>query len=85
MSAYQVVFETRAATELNGLPKRPGVALYETLTAVSRDPWALTTEDPLKDDAAFRYVRFDHDDGIVHLRIDDEARTVYVQNLVWLG
>lgn len=85
MSAYEVVFEQEAATELHGLPKRPGVALYETLTAVARDPWGLTTMDALKDDEAFRHVKFDHGDGIVHLWIDDAKRTVYVQNLVWLG
>jgi hypothetical protein len=85
VSAYEVVFHAKAATEVRGLPERPGKALYDTLTTVRRDPWAATLPDLLLDDEAFRFVLFDDGDGVVHLRIDDAARTVTVHGITWIG
>lgn len=85
MSAYQVAFHAKAATEVRGLPERAGKALWDTLVAVTRNPWAATSPDPLMGDEAFRFVLFDDGDGIVHILVDDQARTVTVHGVTWLG
>lgn len=85
MSAYRTVFTEEADVEVRGLPKRPSVALYDTLVEVSRDPWQRTRVDRLKDDEAFRFVLFDDGDGAVHLRINEQDRVVVVQGVTWIG
>jgi hypothetical protein len=85
VSVYKVVFHAKAATEVRGLPERASVALYDTLVAVSRDPWGQTQPDRLEDDPAFRFALFDHGDGAVHVRVDDDARVVRVHSVTWVG
>ncbi|TDB83370.1 hypothetical protein E1264_28665 [Actinomadura sp. KC216] len=85
MNPYKLVFHAKAHAETNGLPERPFTALYETLTAVIRDPWHETRPDPLESDEAYRYALFDGGDGVAHLRVDDQARTVTVHGVTWIG
>jgi hypothetical protein len=83
--AHEVVFHAKAATEVRGLPERAGVALWETLVAASREPWAETMPDPLMDDPAFRFALFDGGDGVVHVRVSDGDRLVVVHSVTWIG
>jgi hypothetical protein len=85
VSAYKPVWHAKASTEVRGLPERPGKALWDTLVAILRDPWGQTMPDPHEDDEAFRFALFDLGDGIVHVHIDDQARTVTVHGIMWLG
>ena len=85
MTPYEVVFHAKGAVEVRGIPERPGKALYEVLVAICRNPWGQTREDPAKGDRAFRLALFDDGDGIVHVRVDDQARTVTVHGITWLG
>lgn len=85
MSPYETVFHAKGAAEVRGLPERPSKALYDALVAVCRDPWGQTVEDPAEGDAAFRFALFDDGDGVVQVRIDDQARTVTVHGVTWLG
>ncbi|TYK45098.1 hypothetical protein [Actinomadura decatromicini] len=85
MSAYRTVFTAEADVEVRGLPKRPSVALYNTLVEISRDPWQKTHVDPLKEDESFRFELFDGGDGVVHLQINEEDRIVIVQGITWVG
>jgi hypothetical protein len=85
VSAYEVAFHAKAAGEVRGLPERPGKALWDTLAAVRRDPWAVTLPDRLVDDEAFRFVLFDDGDGVAHLLINDTTRTVTVHGISWIG
>jgi hypothetical protein len=85
VSGYEVAFTAKAATEVRGLPKHPGVALYDTLVAIRRDPWGQTQPDRLEVDPVFRFALFDDGDGAVHVMINDEARTVHVHGVSWIG
>lgn len=85
MSAYQTVFHAKAATEVRGLPERAGKALWDTLVTISRNPWQSTSPDPLGDTDAFRFVLFDDGDGVAHVFVDEDARTVTVHAVTWLG
>lgn len=85
MNPYETVFHAKGATEVRGLPERPSKALYDALVAISRDPWGQTMEDPAERDGAFRFALFDDGDGVVHVRVDDQARTVTVHGVTWLG
>ncbi|GAA3957144.1 hypothetical protein GCM10023085_44580 [Actinomadura viridis] len=85
MSAYEPVWHAKGAAEVRGLPERAGKALWDTLVAVLRDPWGQTQADRSENDEAFRFALFDLGDGVVHIRIDDQARTVTVHGVTWLG
>lgn len=85
MSAYRQVWHAKASAEVYGLPERPGKALFDVLVGVLRDPWGQTMPDPEEDDEAFRFALFDLGDGIVHIHIDNQARTVTVHGVMWLG
>lgn len=85
MSAYRTVFHAKAAVEVRGLPERAGKALWDTLVTVARDPWQETSPDPGTGDDSFRFVLFDDGDGIVHILVDDQARTVTVHGVTWIG
>lgn len=85
MSAFETVFHAKAAAEVRGLPERAGKALWDVLVAVARAPWDVTRQDPLADDEAFRFVLFDDGDGVVHVHVDEQARTVTVHGVTWIG
>ncbi|TDD97712.1 hypothetical protein [Actinomadura rubrisoli] len=85
MNPYRTVFTDEADLEVRGLPKRPSVALYDTLVEVSRDPWQRTHRDAVMGDEAFRFATFDHGDGVVHVWINEQDRIVIVQSITWIG
>jgi hypothetical protein len=82
---YEVVFHAKAATEVQGLPQRAGVALWEALVAISRAPWAETHPDRMIEDPGFRFALFDDGDGVVHVRVSDGDRVVVVHSVTWVG
>ncbi|MFE9099759.1 hypothetical protein [Actinomadura geliboluensis] len=85
MSDYQPVFHAKAAVEVRGLPERAGKALWATLASVTRNPWQEASADPLMGDDAFRFVLFDDGDGVAHVWVDEQARTVMVHGVTWNG
>ena len=85
MNPYQGSFHAKGDVEVRGLPERPSKALYDTLIRICRDPWGETEEDPAEGDRTFRLALFDDGDGIVHVRVDDYARTVTVHGVTWVG
>jgi hypothetical protein len=85
VKAYRVEFHAKGDDEAYGLPKDAFVALFETLVAVSRDPWANSREDSLVGDPTYRWVPFGDGHGIVQIRVDEDKRVVRVHGVTWTG
>jgi hypothetical protein len=82
---YRVEFHAKGDDEARGLPEPAFVALFETLVAVSRDPWATSGPEDSMGDPAFRWVSFDRDLGVVHFMINDDSRVIRVHGVTWTG
>lgn len=85
MSGYRINFHAKGDAEAIGLPKDAFVALVEALTEAARDPWAVTFPEDAVGDPAFRWAPFDRGLGVVHVRVDEGARTVTVHGITWIG
>lgn len=85
MTPYKPVWHAKGAQEAKGLLGRPGQALFEVLTAIIRDPWGTTNEDQFEGDPTFRWAPFDQGLGAVHVRVDDQAHTVTIHGVSWIG
>jgi hypothetical protein len=85
VSGYRIHFHAKGDAEAMGLPEDAFLALTEALTDVLRDPWAATRLEDASVDPAFRWTPFGLGLGIVHVRIDDQARTVTVHGITWIG
>jgi hypothetical protein len=85
VSAYRVEFHAKGDAETVGLPESAFTPLFETLVAVSRDPWGLSRPDPRMGDESFRWVPFDDGLGAVHVKIDEARRVVRVHGVTWTG
>lgn len=85
MSPYRVEFHAKGDAEARGLPEPAFVALFETLVAVSRDPWARSRPEDSTGDPEFRWTSFDHDLGVVHFLINERSRVIRVHGVTWTG
>jgi hypothetical protein len=85
VNPYRVEFHAKGDDEAHGLPEHAFVALFETLVAVSRDPWAMSRAEDSTGEPAFRWASFDQDLGVVHFMINDQSRVIRVHGVTWTG
>jgi hypothetical protein len=85
VSAYRVEFHAKGDAETIGLPAEAYVALYETLVAVSREPWVRSESDALMGDSSFRWAPFGKGLGVVHFKIDEDDHVLRIHGVTWTG
>lgn len=85
MSGCRIQFHAKGDAEAIGLPENAFVALVEALTEAARDPWTTTRPEDATADPVFRWAPFDRGLGVVYVRVDEDARTVTVHGVTWIG
>jgi hypothetical protein len=81
---YRVLFDGEALVQLNGLPAEAFEALFARVVELVDAPWDARVM-PGSDDPAYRQAVFGAGSGLVNFQVDEDAESIRIFNLVWIG
>lgn len=82
--SYQPRLSPKALSKLGGFPSDALTELARVIGRVCEDPYDALVSLPRSDDPTQRWATFGSA-GFVELYVDDEAKTVTVDDLAWTG
>ena len=81
---YRVWFDGEALVQLHGLPAEAFDALFTRVVELVDAPWDARVM-PGSNDPAYRQAVFGSGWGLVNFQVDEDAESIRIFNLVWIG
>ncbi|MGH3319161.1 MAG: hypothetical protein ACRDN9_03090 [Streptosporangiaceae bacterium] len=82
---YWVEFGGGAQVQFHSLPENARDALIERAVDLAERPWDGAVVRPPGDDARFRETVFGYGRGLLGVYLDEEAKTIRIFDIVWIG